>query len=136
MQLAFCYLRAENSPSAYSVEQPLKTEGEEYRKNKLNFSLRPLVVHSQPAGMELLHPAWWSSKRYLHFSPGTAVDRRRHDARYPRRFLQRRPALVHPAAREGLPTAFLEASSYEMAILAFLDPDGYTSRFGRLVLLY
>jgi glycosyltransferase involved in cell wall biosynthesis len=41
--------------------------------------------------------------------------------------------LVHPAVREGLPTVFLEASSYEMAILAFLDPDGHTSRFGRLV---
>lgn len=38
--------------------------------------------------------------------------------------------LVHPAAREGLPTAFQEASAREVAIVAFVDPAGYVSRFG------
>ena len=41
--------------------------------------------------------------------------------------------LVHPAAREGLPTAFQEASVHEMAIVAHVDPGGYVSRFGRVV---
>jgi glycosyltransferase involved in cell wall biosynthesis len=41
--------------------------------------------------------------------------------------------LVHPAAREGLPTAFQEASVHEMAIVAFVDPGGYVSGFGRAV---
>lgn len=40
--------------------------------------------------------------------------------------------LVHPAAREGLPTAFQEASVHEVAILAFVDPANYVSRFGRV----
>lgn len=38
--------------------------------------------------------------------------------------------LVHPAAREGLPTAFQEASAREVAIVAFVDPAAYVSRFG------
>ena len=41
--------------------------------------------------------------------------------------------LVHPSAREGLPTAFQEASIHEVAILSFVDPAGYASRFGRVV---
>ena len=40
--------------------------------------------------------------------------------------------LVHPAAREGLPTAFQEASAREVAILAYVDPTNYVSRFGRV----
>jgi glycosyltransferase involved in cell wall biosynthesis len=46
------------------------------------------------------------------------------------RILSRAWILVHPAAREGLPTAFQEASGHEVAILAFVDPGGYVSRFG------
>ncbi|MDX1540897.1 MAG: glycosyltransferase family 4 protein [Geminicoccaceae bacterium] len=38
--------------------------------------------------------------------------------------------LIQPAAREGLPTAFQEASVREVAIVAFVDPAGYVSRFG------
>jgi len=41
--------------------------------------------------------------------------------------------LIHPAAREGLPTAFQEASSFEMAVLAYVDPDHYVSSFGAVV---
>lgn len=41
--------------------------------------------------------------------------------------------LVHPAAREGLPTAFQEASVHEVAILAYVDPGEYVSQFGRVV---
>ncbi|MFO7902394.1 MAG: glycosyltransferase family 4 protein [Planctomycetota bacterium] len=47
--------------------------------------------------------------------------------------LSRAWVLVHPAAREGLPTAFQEASAREMAILAYVDPGGYVSRFGDVV---
>lgn len=47
--------------------------------------------------------------------------------------LSRAWVLVHPAAREGLPTAFQEASAHEVAILAEVDTDGYVSRFGRVV---
>jgi glycosyltransferase involved in cell wall biosynthesis len=49
------------------------------------------------------------------------------------RILRRAWVLVHPAAREGLPTAFQEASAHEAAILAYVDPGGYVSRFGRVV---
>jgi hypothetical protein len=38
--------------------------------------------------------------------------------------------LVNTAAREGLPTVFLEAAAHRCAILSPLDPDGFTSRFG------
>lgn len=41
--------------------------------------------------------------------------------------------LVHPAVREGLPTAFQEASSHEVAILAYVNPGNYVSSFGRVV---
>ncbi len=47
-----------------------------------------------------------------------------------RRILSGAWILVHPAAREGLPTAFQEASVHEMGILAYVDPGGYVSRFG------
>lgn len=46
--------------------------------------------------------------------------------------LSRAWVLVHPAAREGLPTAFQEASAHEMAVLAYVDPAGYVSRFGKV----
>lgn len=49
------------------------------------------------------------------------------------RILSRAWVLVHPAAREGLPTAFQEASAHEVAILAYVDPNGYVSNFGRVV---
>jgi len=41
--------------------------------------------------------------------------------------------LVHPAAREGLCTAFQEASVNEAGILAFVDPGGYVSSFGKVM---
>ena len=47
--------------------------------------------------------------------------------------LRRAWILVHPAAREGLPTSFQEASAHEMAVVAFVDPGGYVSRHGRVV---
>jgi glycosyltransferase involved in cell wall biosynthesis len=40
--------------------------------------------------------------------------------------------MVNPAAREGLPNAFLEALAYKCAVLSFSDPDGFTSNFGYL----
>ncbi|MBJ18175.1 MAG: hypothetical protein CL933_02010 [Deltaproteobacteria bacterium] len=46
--------------------------------------------------------------------------------------LSRAWILVHPAAREGLPTAFQEASAREVAILAYVDPGDYVSKFGRV----
>jgi hypothetical protein len=47
--------------------------------------------------------------------------------------LSRAWVLIHPAAREGLPTAFQEASAHEVAILAHVDPGGYVSQFGQVV---
>lgn len=41
--------------------------------------------------------------------------------------------LVNTAAREGLPLTFLEAAAHGCAILSAVDPDQFTSRFGRLV---
>jgi hypothetical protein len=38
--------------------------------------------------------------------------------------------MINPAVREGLPNAFLEAASYQCAILSTVDPDGFASRFG------
>lgn len=49
------------------------------------------------------------------------------------RLLDRTWMLIHPAAREGLPTAFQEASVREVAIVAFVDPAGYVGRFGAVV---
>lgn len=47
--------------------------------------------------------------------------------------LSRAWVLVHPAEREGLATAFQEASVHETSILAQVDPGGYVSQFGRVV---
>ncbi|MDB5385301.1 MAG: hypothetical protein JWM11_947 [Planctomycetaceae bacterium] len=47
--------------------------------------------------------------------------------------LSRAWVLVHPAMREGLATAFQEASVHETGILAQVDPGGYVSRFGRVM---
>ena len=41
--------------------------------------------------------------------------------------------LIHPAAREGLPTALQEASAHEVAVLAYVDPGKYVSRCGRVI---
>jgi glycosyltransferase involved in cell wall biosynthesis len=49
------------------------------------------------------------------------------------RILSRAWVLIHPAAREGLPTAFQEASAREVAILAYVDPGSYVSHYGRVV---
>jgi glycosyltransferase involved in cell wall biosynthesis len=38
--------------------------------------------------------------------------------------------LVNTSAREGLPTAFIEAAAHRCAILSFSDPDGFATRFG------
>ena len=38
--------------------------------------------------------------------------------------------LVNPAAREGLPNAYIEAAAHGCAILSAVDPDGFTSNFG------
>jgi glycosyltransferase involved in cell wall biosynthesis len=74
------------------------------------------------------------AKRYFHL-PNVEVtgfvDPFRDDALHD--ILSRAWILVHPAAREGLPTAFQEASAHEMAILAYVDPGGYVSRFGNVV---
>ena len=37
---------------------------------------------------------------------------------------------MNPAAREGLPTAFIEACGHKNAILSSVDPDGFASKFG------
>lgn len=50
-----------------------------------------------------------------------------------RDILSRSWILVHPAAREGLPTAFQEASGHEMAILAYVNPADYVRRFGQML---
>jgi glycosyltransferase involved in cell wall biosynthesis len=47
--------------------------------------------------------------------------------------LSRSWVLVNTAAREGLPNAFLEAAAHGCAVLSAVDPEGFTSRFGRRV---
>lgn len=47
--------------------------------------------------------------------------------------LSRAWILLHPAAREGLCTAFQEASVNEVGILAYVDPGGYVSSFGEVL---
>ena len=47
--------------------------------------------------------------------------------------LSRAWVLVHPAQREGLATAFQEASVHETAILAQVDPGGYVTQFGQVL---
>ena len=39
--------------------------------------------------------------------------------------------LVNSSAREGLPTAFIEAAAHRCGILSFTDPDGFATRFGQ-----
>lgn len=41
--------------------------------------------------------------------------------------------LVNPAAREGLPAAFLEAASCKCAILSSVNPDEFSTKFGYYV---
>jgi glycosyltransferase involved in cell wall biosynthesis len=38
--------------------------------------------------------------------------------------------LVNPAVREGLPNSYLEAAAHRTAILSYVDPDGFASKFG------
>jgi glycosyltransferase involved in cell wall biosynthesis len=38
--------------------------------------------------------------------------------------------LVNTSLREALPTTFLEAAAHRCAILSYLDPEGFASRFG------
>jgi len=40
---------------------------------------------------------------------------------------------VNTAAREGLPNSFIEGCAHKCAILSSVDPDGFSSRFGRHV---
>jgi glycosyltransferase involved in cell wall biosynthesis len=44
--------------------------------------------------------------------------------------LSRSWILINTAAREGLPTTFLEAAANRCAILSWVDPDGFASQFG------
>ncbi len=44
--------------------------------------------------------------------------------------MQKAWVLVNPAIREGLPNAYLEAAAYRSAILSYVDPDGFASKFG------
>jgi glycosyltransferase involved in cell wall biosynthesis len=46
------------------------------------------------------------------------------------RILEQSWVLVNTAAREGLPTTFLEAAASRCAILSRVDSDGFASRFG------
>ncbi len=38
--------------------------------------------------------------------------------------------IVNTSLREALPTTFIEAAAHRCAILSYLDPDGFASRFG------
>jgi len=38
--------------------------------------------------------------------------------------------MVNPAAREGLPNSFIEAASYQCALLSSVNPDDFSSNFG------
>lgn len=46
------------------------------------------------------------------------------------KILEKSWVMVNCATREALPNAFLEAASYQCAILSAVDPDGFASRFG------
>lgn len=50
-----------------------------------------------------------------------------------REILSKSWVLLNTSVREGLPVSFLEAGSYETAILSSVDPDGYSSLFGKYV---
>ncbi len=47
--------------------------------------------------------------------------------------LSRSWILVNSSLREALPTTFIEAAAHRCAILSYLDPDGFASRFGQIV---
>lgn len=47
------------------------------------------------------------------------------------RILAKSWVLVNTSPLEGLPIAFIEAAAHRCAILSFLDPGGFVSRFGR-----
>lgn len=57
-----------------------------------------------------------------------AIDQFRTDRL--QRILEQSWVLVDTAAREGLPTTFLEAAANRCAILSRVDPDGFATRFG------
>ena len=38
--------------------------------------------------------------------------------------------LINPAIREGLPNSYLEAAAHQTAILSYVNPDDFASRFG------
>jgi glycosyltransferase involved in cell wall biosynthesis len=40
--------------------------------------------------------------------------------------------IVNTSLREALPTTFVEAAAHRCAILSYLDPDGFASRFGAI----
>jgi len=40
---------------------------------------------------------------------------------------------VNTAAREGLPNSFIEGCAHKCALLSSVDPDGFTSKFGKFV---
>jgi glycosyltransferase involved in cell wall biosynthesis len=46
------------------------------------------------------------------------------------RALERSWVLVNTSVSECLPVSFLEAAAHGCAILSFVDPDGFASRFG------
>jgi glycosyltransferase involved in cell wall biosynthesis len=41
--------------------------------------------------------------------------------------------MVNASTKEAMPNAFLEAAAHRCAILAALDPDGFSSKFGYFV---
>ena len=55
-------------------------------------------------------------------------DGRRHSD-----ILEKSWVMVNTATREALPNAFLEAAAHECAILSYVDPDGFASKFGHAV---
>jgi glycosyltransferase involved in cell wall biosynthesis len=56
------------------------------------------------------------------------IDQFRTDALW--RILERSWILVNTSPREGLPNTFLEGCAHRCAILSFVDPDGFASKFG------
>lgn len=71
------------------------------------------------------------SRKYFHLPnlevPGLLTDNALSQ------ILRKAWVLVHPARQEAFPNVFLEASAHEVAILSYVDPDNYVSRFGRVV---
>jgi glycosyltransferase involved in cell wall biosynthesis len=48
------------------------------------------------------------------------------------RILSKSWILVNSSLRESLPTTFIEAAAHRCAILSYLDPEGFASRFGQV----